>query len=112
MKARIEAGTDIAMLGAWDASRSANPLAKLWGKEYGADLKADTEAGHLFFIATGADCGGPIDVFVDPDPPPETRSEMTLLPGEFLLHVPSGKLVVGGVEDTARQSQESPGIGV
>jgi len=99
MKARIDTGTDIAMLGAWDASRNASPLKKLWGKEYDSNLKSDADAGHLFFIATGADCGGPIDVLVQEDIEPEIRKEMTLLPGEFLLCVPSGTLVVGGVED-------------
>jgi hypothetical protein len=99
MKARIETGTDIAMLGAWDRSRNEKPLEKQWGKEFDQFLEADANAGEVFVIHTGADCGGPVDVLIDEQIPQEFRDQMSVLPGEFLLRVPSGRLVVGGIED-------------
>jgi len=99
MKARIETGTDIAMLGAWDSCRNEKPLAKLWGKEFQQTLESDAKEGHLFVIHTGADCGGPIDILLDEEIPLEFRDQMTRLPGEFLLRAPSGKLIIGGIED-------------
>jgi hypothetical protein len=99
MKWRVETGTDIAMLGAWDRSRNNQPMAKRWGKEFDLTLEADAVAGHLFLIHTGADCGGPVEVLIDEEMQPELRDEMIALPGKFLLRVPTGRLVVGGVED-------------
>ncbi len=99
MKWRVETGTDIAMLGAWDRSRNKQPMSKQWGKEFDQALEADAVAGHLFVIHTGADCGGPIEVLIDEEMQPEWRDEMMALPGKFLLRVPTGRLVVGGVED-------------
>jgi hypothetical protein len=99
MRTRIEAGTDIAMVGAWDVSRNEVPLARLWGKEFTQTLEQDALAGHLFLVHTSADGGGPIDVLVDEDIPVGFRSQVSERPGEYLLIVSSGRLMVGGVED-------------
>ena len=87
------------MLGAWDRTRNEKPMEKQWGKEFDQNLETDSNAGEVFVIHTGADCGGPIDVLIDEEIQPEFRDQMSPLPGEFLLRIPSGRLVVGGVED-------------
>ena len=92
---RVDAGTDVAMLGAWDASRAATPLIKNRVEA----LQQDDDEGHLFLIRTGADGGGPVDVYVDAEIPPEVREISRALDGEFLLALPSGLLMVGGAED-------------
>lgn len=99
MAARIEAGTDVAMIGAWDASRNDAVIAKRWGKEWDRILEDDVAQGHLFLIHTGADCSGQIDVYWDTEVPPEARAHTRPIVGEFLICVPTGRLMVGGVED-------------
>lgn len=58
MKTRIEAGTDIAMIGAWDASRNDTGLAGVSGKRLMQSLEEDCATAHLFLLRTGADGGG------------------------------------------------------
>src|SRR6266481_5862703 len=99
MKARVEAGTDIAQIGAWDASRDDGAFDKLSFKRRTAVLREDSEAGFLFVLNTGSDGGGPIDVYVDEPIPESALKANELLKGEFLVCVPSGRLIVGGVED-------------
>jgi hypothetical protein len=99
MHKRVDAGTDVAMIGAWDASRGESPLANGYGKAYDKTLEDDAAEGHLFLIHTGADCGGPVDVYVDAEVPEELRKIAKPVEGEFLIRVPTGRLVVGGVED-------------
>src|SRR6478736_3799104 len=98
MKTRIEAGSDVAMIGAWDANQSLPPISKPWGEEYNETLDRDAVEGNLFLIKMGGDGGGPIDIFVDEDPPETLLKQVRLLGGEFLLRVPSGKLMVSGLE--------------
>jgi hypothetical protein len=99
MKARVEAGTDVAMIGAWDASQADGALHKISYKRLMSTLHEDAVAGDLFLIHTGADGGGPIDVYVDEAIPDNVLLEIEKQPGEFRLRVPTGRLVVGGVED-------------
>lgn len=60
MKARIDAGTDIALIGLWDAQRGANPFGA--AEKAAAALEADAAAAHVFLVHTGGDGGGPVDV--------------------------------------------------
>lgn len=99
MKTRIETGTDIAMIGAWDASRNDTALAGLWGKKLEQALEADCTAARLFLLRTGGDGGGPVDVYVDAAIPEAVRKEYRAAKREFLISVPSGRLVIGGIED-------------
>ena len=98
MKTRIQVGTDVAMIGIWDASRS-----EIFpGSKQNSSLSfLENEAikGHLFFVLTGGDCGGSVDLYIDSNMPEESRKRSKQLGREFLLSVPSGKAVVGGVED-------------
>jgi hypothetical protein len=98
MKTRIEAGTDIAMIGAWDAIRNDAGLAGVSGGKLDPLLKADCAAAHLFLLRTGADGGGPVDVYADSAIPEDVRKQCRASKREFLISVPSGRLMVGGIE--------------
>jgi hypothetical protein len=99
MKARVDTGTEIAQMGAWDATRDDGAFDNLSFKRRTAALREDSEAGFIFYINTGADGGGPIDVYLNEPIPEKAIRENKPLKGEFLIRVPSGRLVVGGVED-------------
>jgi len=98
VKSRTDAGTDIAMIGAWDAQCDTTPFTAPERKHLAQSLERDAGAGHLFLVHTGADGGGPVDVYVDEPIPADERERLVPLEGAFLLAVPTGALVVGGVE--------------
>jgi hypothetical protein len=98
MKARFDAGTDVAMIGAWDAQRGAQPVTPEEYKRLADTLDADADAGHIFVLHTRADGGGPVDVYVDEPVPSEVMTRLTVQEGEFVLALPSGSLMVDGVE--------------
>lgn len=99
MKTRIEAGTDIAKIGAWDASRNDAAIARVSIKKLEQTWEEDCSTGNLFLIRTGADGGGPIDVYVEETAPPDVRKQFRERKREFLVSIPSGRLLVGGLED-------------
>ena len=105
MKVRIETGTDVAMLGVWDASRSTLPLDEKGFAGIAEMLEQDSADGHLFLIHTGADGGGPVDVYVDEEPPGKVlKGAKSITDRDYLLRVPGGRVAVGGAEDyRARQ---------
>jgi hypothetical protein len=98
MKARFDAGTDVAMIGAWDLGRNAQPFTAEEYKRLTETLDADAEQGHLFVLHTGGDGGGPVDVYIDESVPDETLTRLAPLGGELVLALPSGQLIVDGVE--------------
>jgi len=98
MRARFDAGTDVAMLGAWDAERNTRPFTPAEWSRLEATLDADAAAGHLFLIHTHADGGGAIDVYADEPIPDDVKAHLTPLGGEFLLVLPTGALCVDGAE--------------
>jgi hypothetical protein len=98
MKTRFDAGTDVAMIGAWDLGRNAQPVTAEEYKQLTDTLDADAEQGHLFVLHTGADGGGPVDVYIDEAVPSETLARLTPLGDELILALPSGQLIVAGVE--------------
>jgi hypothetical protein len=99
MKARIDAGTDIALIGAWDGGRGTEALKAAEAADQSAALESDAFQGHLFLIHTGADVGGPIDVYIDETAPPAVHARIKPIAERARLSLPSGSLVVGGVED-------------
>lgn len=99
MKARVDAGTDVAMIGAWDALRNERPFSAAETKRVSETLEADAAEGHLFLLRTGADGGGAIDLYIDEAVPAEVQQRLAREGGEFLLALPSGRLVIGGAED-------------
>lgn len=109
MKNRIEAGTDIAMIGAWDASRNDSALAGMGSKKLLQSLEADCAAARLFLLHTGGDGGGPVDVYVDAAIPGAVRKKYRAAQREFLISVPSGRLVIGGMEDYRNGSAKITG---
>jgi hypothetical protein len=99
MHQRIDAGTDVAMIGAWDAGRGALPFSADQQRRYRKSLEKESSAGHVFLIHTGADGGGPVDVYVDEEVPADVLKTTRPLEGEFLVALPSGRLVVAGAEE-------------
>jgi hypothetical protein len=99
MKARIDAGTDVAMIVLWDAQRAAAPLTAAESKRFGDVVETDAAEAHVFVVHTGADGGGPVDVYVDEALPTDVQQRLRPGGGEFLLVLPTGALVVGGAED-------------
>ena len=87
------------MIGAWDQSRNDGVPAKTGYKQLKNTLHEDAQAGHLFLVHTGADGGGPIDVYVDESVPESALKQTRRAEGEFLIRAPTGRLVVGGAED-------------
>ena len=98
MKARFDAGTDIAMIGAWDAQRGAQPFSDSEYARLSDALDAEAAQGHIFVLRTGGDGGGPVDVYIDEPVPPEAVANLTPLGDELILALPSGTLDVDGVE--------------
>src|SRR3982751_5064417 len=98
MKARFDAGTDVAMIGAWDAQRGAQPVTAEEYRRLSDTLDADADAGHIFVLHTRADGGGQVDLYVDEPIPSEVMTSLTPQGGEFVLALPSGSLMVDGVE--------------
>jgi len=98
MKARVDAGTDVAMIGAWDAHRNSIPLTRSELENLSSVLEAEAAEGQVFVLHTRADGGGPVDVYVDEAIPREVRARLRPLEGTFLLAVPSGRLSVAGAE--------------
>ena len=62
-------------------------------------LERDAAEGRLFLIHTGSDGGGPVDVYVDESAPASLHARITPIAENVLLSVPSGALMVGGVDD-------------
>lgn len=98
MKARFDAGTDVAMVGAWDLERGAQPFSPDESRRLSDMLDSDAEQGHLFVLHTGGDGGGPVDVYIDEPVPDETMARLTPIGDALVLALPSGKLIVDGVE--------------
>ncbi|HTK53104.1 MAG TPA: hypothetical protein VL308_14540 [Gemmatimonadaceae bacterium] len=112
MKARFDAGTDVAMVGAWDVERGAQPFSPEESKRLSEALDADAAHGHLFVLHTGADGGGPVDVYIDEPAPNDVLGGLTPVGDALVLAIPSGQLIVDGVEyyrskkpDAARASR-------
>jgi hypothetical protein len=98
MKARFDAGTDIAMIGAWDAQRGAQPFSDAEYARLSDSLDAEATQGHLFVLRTGGDGSGPVEVYIDEPVPPDAIKHLTPLGEELILALPSGTLDVDGVE--------------
>jgi hypothetical protein len=99
MHQRVQAGTDVAMIGAWDAGRGALPFSSDQQRRYRKSLEKEAQTGHLFLVHTGADGGGAVDVYIDEAVPDDVKKTVRALAGESLVSVPSGRLIVAGAED-------------
>ena len=99
MRTRVDAGTDVAMIGAWDAQQNASPFTSAEFADHQNSLDRDVSQGALVLIRTGGDGGGPVDLYIDEPAPPEVLARVTPVAGEARLSLPTGALTVGGVED-------------
>ena len=110
MRARLDAGTDVAMIGAWDARRDAEPLAAKMPRDILAVLEKEAAQGDLFLIHTGADGGGPVDVVVDEPIPAGELARLKPIEGLRRLSLPTGVLKVAGAENYRAPGPDS-GLG-
>jgi hypothetical protein len=99
MKSRIDTGSEVATIGAWDSCRNDSALTDASDKTREKTLERDSVVGDIFLIHLGLESGGPIDVYVDSPIPNEALTETRVADRGFLLCLPSGRLVVAGVED-------------
>jgi len=106
MKARFDAGTDVAMIGAWDAQRGLQPFSADEVKRLSEALDAEASAGHLFVAHTGGDGGGPVDVYIDEPIPEPILAGLTPIGDACILALPSGTLLVDGVEQYRAKKPE------
>jgi hypothetical protein len=98
LKHRFDAHTDVAMVGAWDAERGAQPLSAEEHARLSDTLDAEAAEGHVFVLHTGGDGGGPVEVYIDEPIPTAVAARLTPQDETFILAVPSGALDVDGVE--------------
>jgi hypothetical protein len=98
MRARVDAGTDVAMIGAWDARRDEERFSPDKFSQVHALIEADASSGDLFLIHTGADGGGPVDVVIDEPIAAEELAHLKPIEGLRRLAVPTGALRIGGLE--------------
>ena len=96
MKTRFDATTGVAMIGAWDAARGAQPFSAEEYKRLSETLDADAAAGHVFVLH--ADGGGPVDVYIDEPVPDDVVRRLTTVGEPCVLALPSGTLDVDGAE--------------
>lgn len=106
MRRRVEVGTDVALLGAWDESCGVVDFKSLSMTQASDLLDADANSGKLFLMELGADWGGGAEVYVNEEVEPEFQSQLRQVGDECLVSLPSGRMIVGGVEDyrSAEQS--------
>lgn len=98
---RTAIGTDIAMLGLWDAQHARRELKELDYEEMEQALQADAKGGRLFYVKTGSDGECDVNLYVDEAIPDDVQHFYKSLNRKFLLRCPSGRLVAGGLEEYA-----------
>ena len=97
MKFETEAGTDIAMIGIWDADVS---IGDIPFKRLMEELSKDGRDGKLLRVDTGADGGYSICVVSTQEELGAFRLDAYAeIQHDFFLHSQSGTFIVGGVED-------------
>ena len=95
-----EAGTDVAMLGIWDADAPTDDVGKSNYKDYQAILDADARDGKLIYINTYSDGGYPMGIVADRAALPSgVLDGYDAVDRALFIHTPTGRLVVGGLED-------------
>lgn len=86
------------MLAAWDASLQEDTMRRP-PLQAGKLLHAEAASARVFVIETGADGGGDVEIYVDEPLPGSTYRGLRRCGSEHLLHLPSGRLMIGGAED-------------
>ncbi len=71
-------------------------------------LERDAAAGKVFFMASEDPSRFRVDVYIDEAQPPELHQDFQSLGGNFLLDLPSGRLVVAGYNFTPASAGETP----
>lgn len=108
LKARFHAGTDVGMIGVWDAVRGAEPFLPNELTQLSESLDAEANAGHLFVVRTDGNGVTPVDVFIDEPIPADIAAAITPLGDEpLMLSISSGSLMVDGVESYRPKTPDS-----
>ena len=97
-KFRFDAGTDIAAVAAWDPFAVPDPTAESSHSRSSDILEEAASAGRVFLVHTGADGGGPVEVWVGESLPAEQRASCLPVEDERRLDIPTGGLIVAGAE--------------
>ncbi len=93
MHRRINVATDVAMIGLWDVSRNDGSQGP------STDFYGEADEAHLFILQAGADWSGAVSLYVDQELPADVLKTIKPVGREFLVAVPTGQLIVGGVDD-------------
>ena len=96
---RLYAGTDIAMIGAWDSNSNQNLPSETAASKIDEIIEKASSERSLFYINTGADGGGYIHIYVNEDVPENIKSFSKVIEENFSISIPSGELIVGGIEE-------------
>ena len=96
---RLYAGTDIALIGAWDSNSNKNLPSDTAVSKIDEIIEKASAEGSLFFIKTGGDGGGDIHIYVNEDVPENINNCSKVIEEKFSISIPSGELVVGGIEE-------------
>ena len=100
MKFETEAGTDIAMIGIWDADVPVGELRKIPYKRLMEELSKDGHDGKILRVDTGADGGYPICVVSTEEEFGAFRLDAYAeIQHDFFLYSQSGNFIAGGLED-------------
>jgi hypothetical protein len=87
MRARIQASTDTAAFGLWDRAQGG-----------AVSLEELARRGEACILNMGGDCGGPVEIFVDEEPPAALMAESDPVTEERTIAARSGLLAIDGVE--------------
>ena len=104
MPTRIDIDSDGGVLIARDASVSlpSVPLKEL------ESLETETSSGRLFVMATEDPSRFRIDLYTADAPPAALNADFQPLGGTFLLHLPTGRLVISGASGTGATADGTP----
>ncbi len=106
MRKRIEAGTDIAMIGVWDPAHERPDLKTARSADFEAGLETEARAGRLFYVQLWSDGSYDIDLYVDEEPPLDDLQIYTPSEREFLISSQSGRLMADGIEYFVSESNQ------
>lgn len=95
---RFDCKTDIALIGIWDISLIDESIRNIDFADIEPLIEDKSRKGHLFYIETGGDGSGFIDVYVDEDIPKEVKAYCNESKQSFLLLAPRGELKCDGLE--------------
>ena len=96
----LDAGTDVAMLGLWDANAPRDDIGKSNPGKFQELLDEDAHKGKLIYINTSSDGSFSIGICLcSNDLPEDLEKWYTQVDRRLFLNVESGQVIAGGLED-------------